>query len=369
MEYNPLPNKNKCRTMVCSFPVAVITLGIIFRSSRGGWSVSAVAALSMVRIRVRANGSTAGAAVKIGAEAGVVTTAQLVEKAAALLLAPEQRGSMDAAAARLYLDGGDEVATIDMLDKDDVVYVAFDGEPFQVKVARVDGYLTPTPVPPSMPAEVVVVPPPPLPARDTQQPSTASDAVALPKAVLPMVTPPPPPARDTQQPSTASDAVALPKAVLPMVVPSAAASATPGSTLSGVPKFPALSSDDEAMPDARPSPPLRIAVEEMVLASGGMLCGRMCGWTGPSQGATTDGFGCAQRVDPPLWRCRGRQVPCCAGGCAGGRYPPEGLPRMGSDVRRGLTLPPCMTLPQVTTDRSDRLKTLPLLPRMAVRCM
>ena len=325
--------------MVCSFPVAVITLGIIFRSSRGGWSVSAVAALSMVRIRVRANGSTAGAAVKIGAEAGVVTTAQLVEKAAALLLAPEQRGSMDAAAARLYLDGGDEVATIDMLDKDDVVYVAFDGEPFQVKVARVDGYLTPTPVPPSMPAEVVVVPPPPLPARDTQQPSTASDAVALPKAVL------------------------------PMVVPSAAASATPGSTLSGVPKFPALSSDDEAMPDARPSPPLRIAVEEMVLASGGMLCGRMCGWTGPSQGATTDGFGCAQRVDPPLWRCRGRQVPCCAGGCAGGRYPPEGLPRMGSDVRRGLTLPPCMTHPQVTTDRSDRLKTLPLLPRMAVRCM
>ena len=91
-----------------------------------------------MRIRVRANGAASGAALKIGADEGIATRAQLVERASALLLTAEQRASVDVEAARLYLDGGDE-ADLDLLDKDDVVFVAFGGEPFKTKAARLEG--------------------------------------------------------------------------------------------------------------------------------------------------------------------------------------------------------------------------------------
>lgn len=75
-----------------------------------------------MRVRIRANGSRAGGKVAVLAEP--LSHESLVQ-AAAVKLAHD--GST--ACARLYLEGGDEVEA-DALEKDDVVYIAWDGEDY-----------------------------------------------------------------------------------------------------------------------------------------------------------------------------------------------------------------------------------------------
>ena len=74
-----------------------------------------------VRVRVRVNGASAGAALKISTAA---THDDLVQAAAKKLLDADHAAAVDTGIAKLYLNGGDKV-DMELLEKDDTVYVAF----------------------------------------------------------------------------------------------------------------------------------------------------------------------------------------------------------------------------------------------------
>jgi hypothetical protein len=109
-----------------------------------------------VRVRVRVNGASAGAALKISTAA---THDDLVQAAAKKLLDADHAAAVDTGIAKLYLNGGDKV-DMELLEKDDTVYVAFSGSPFKNKAARTEESETPSPAtftPPVVNSIVVTV--------------------------------------------------------------------------------------------------------------------------------------------------------------------------------------------------------------------
>ena len=85
-----------------------------------------------VRINVRVNGSSRGVVIKIIPDTD--TTEDVVRKAATKLFGNDAAVA-DPSNASLYLSNG-FAADVDVLEKDDMVVVAFSGSPYKTKITR-----------------------------------------------------------------------------------------------------------------------------------------------------------------------------------------------------------------------------------------
>ena len=83
------------------------------------------------RIKISINGISSGSLLKIGESVGITSKEALIAEAARRLLPEAGAKAVDPAAGELYLDGGFDVPTLNELDKDDHVFVAFNGSPFK----------------------------------------------------------------------------------------------------------------------------------------------------------------------------------------------------------------------------------------------